>query len=121
MWSLHHIMHSDPRRRATFGVTIENMEMRFWFACQAITLYVISLLLVVMCPFRDTLKGTLDLMACEVGAQQYLFHRATSNQSFKIKEVFLPSNLGSILSVPWNLFGGFKYGHCFTTLTRLWC
>ncbi|KAI6107333.1 hypothetical protein EV401DRAFT_1892135 [Pisolithus croceorrhizus] len=38
IWSLHHIMHSDPRRRATFGVTIENTEMRFWFTCRAVTL-----------------------------------------------------------------------------------
>ncbi|KAI6111275.1 hypothetical protein F5141DRAFT_1046996 [Pisolithus sp. B1] len=38
IWSLHHIMRSDPCRRATFGVTIENTEMRFWFTCRAITL-----------------------------------------------------------------------------------
>lgn len=29
VWSLHHIMRSDPCRRATFGVTLENTSMRF--------------------------------------------------------------------------------------------
>ncbi|KAI6110909.1 hypothetical protein EDD16DRAFT_1522009 [Pisolithus croceorrhizus] len=38
VWSLHHIMRGDPCRRATFGVTIENTEMRFWFTCRAVTL-----------------------------------------------------------------------------------
>ncbi|KAI6032186.1 hypothetical protein BKA83DRAFT_4210425 [Pisolithus microcarpus] len=38
MWSLHHIMRSDPCRRSTFGVTIEDTQMRFWFTCRAITL-----------------------------------------------------------------------------------
>ncbi|KAI6017518.1 hypothetical protein EDC04DRAFT_2943106 [Pisolithus marmoratus] len=38
IWSLHHIMHSDPCRHATFGVTIENTMMRFWFTCRAVTL-----------------------------------------------------------------------------------
>ncbi|KAI6140067.1 hypothetical protein EDD17DRAFT_1499893 [Pisolithus thermaeus] len=38
IWSLHHIMRGDPCRRATFGVTIENTEMRFWFTCRAVTL-----------------------------------------------------------------------------------
>ncbi|KAI5993486.1 hypothetical protein EDD15DRAFT_896360 [Pisolithus albus] len=36
--SLHHIMRSDPCRRSTLGVTIENTQMRFWFTCRAITL-----------------------------------------------------------------------------------
>ncbi|KAI5984940.1 hypothetical protein EDD15DRAFT_2374621 [Pisolithus albus] len=36
--SLHHIMRSDPCRRSTLGVTIENAQMRFWFTCRAITL-----------------------------------------------------------------------------------
>ncbi|KAI5996896.1 hypothetical protein F5J12DRAFT_725499 [Pisolithus orientalis] len=38
IWGLHHIMRSDPCRRAAFGVTIENTEMRFWFTCRAVTL-----------------------------------------------------------------------------------
>ncbi|KAI6038241.1 hypothetical protein EDC04DRAFT_3113831 [Pisolithus marmoratus] len=38
VWSLHHIMRSDPCRRATFGVTIENTSMRFWFTCRAVML-----------------------------------------------------------------------------------
>ncbi|KAI5993484.1 hypothetical protein EDD15DRAFT_2529981 [Pisolithus albus] len=38
VWSLHHIMRSDPCRRSTFGVTIEDTQMRFWFTCRAITL-----------------------------------------------------------------------------------
>ncbi|KAI5994284.1 hypothetical protein F5J12DRAFT_962663 [Pisolithus orientalis] len=38
IWSLHHIMRSDPCRRATFGVTIENTQTRFWFTCRAVTL-----------------------------------------------------------------------------------
>ncbi|KAI6110903.1 hypothetical protein EDD16DRAFT_1809300 [Pisolithus croceorrhizus] len=38
IWSLPHIMRGDPCRHATFGVTIENMEMRFWFTCRAVTL-----------------------------------------------------------------------------------
>ncbi|KAI6140072.1 hypothetical protein EDD17DRAFT_1499862, partial [Pisolithus thermaeus] len=37
IWNLQHIMRSDPCRRATFGVTIENTEMRFWFTCRAVT------------------------------------------------------------------------------------
>ncbi|KIN96406.1 hypothetical protein M404DRAFT_246366 [Pisolithus tinctorius Marx 270] len=35
--ALHHIMHGDPCRRATFGVTIDNTQMRFWFTCRAVT------------------------------------------------------------------------------------
>ncbi|KAI6016905.1 hypothetical protein BKA83DRAFT_4329397 [Pisolithus microcarpus] len=38
IWSLHHIMRSDPCRRSTLGVTIEDTQMRFWFTCRAITL-----------------------------------------------------------------------------------
>ncbi|KAI5993502.1 hypothetical protein EDD15DRAFT_2529998 [Pisolithus albus] len=38
MRSLHHIMRSDPCRRSTLGVTIEDTHMRFWFTCRAITL-----------------------------------------------------------------------------------
>ncbi|KAI6111273.1 hypothetical protein F5141DRAFT_1214773 [Pisolithus sp. B1] len=38
IWNLQHIMRSDPCRRATFGVTIENTEMRFWFTCRAVML-----------------------------------------------------------------------------------
>ncbi|KAH7912084.1 hypothetical protein BJ138DRAFT_1112622 [Hygrophoropsis aurantiaca] len=32
-WSLHNVMRSDPCRRATFGVTIEDTQTRFWFTC----------------------------------------------------------------------------------------
>ncbi|KAI6098863.1 hypothetical protein EDD16DRAFT_1226423 [Pisolithus croceorrhizus] len=38
IWCLNHIMRGDPCRRATFGVTIENTQTRFWFTCRAITL-----------------------------------------------------------------------------------
>ncbi|KAI6106374.1 hypothetical protein EDD16DRAFT_189237 [Pisolithus croceorrhizus] len=38
IWSLHHIMRSDPCHRATFGVTIESTEMKFWFTCRAVTI-----------------------------------------------------------------------------------
>ncbi|KAI6000173.1 hypothetical protein F5J12DRAFT_951389 [Pisolithus orientalis] len=38
IWSLHHIMHSNPCCHATFGVTIENTQMRFWFTCWAVML-----------------------------------------------------------------------------------
>ncbi|KAI6111330.1 hypothetical protein F5141DRAFT_1003871, partial [Pisolithus sp. B1] len=38
IWSLHHIMRSDPCRRATFGVMTENTKIRFWFTCRAVTL-----------------------------------------------------------------------------------
>lgn len=31
-------MRSDPCRRATFGVTIENTNARFWYTCRAATL-----------------------------------------------------------------------------------
>ncbi|KAI6046786.1 hypothetical protein EDC04DRAFT_1249602 [Pisolithus marmoratus] len=31
-------MSSDPCRRATFGVTIDNTDMKFWFTCRAVTL-----------------------------------------------------------------------------------
>ncbi|KAF8874609.1 hypothetical protein BD779DRAFT_1566008, partial [Infundibulicybe gibba] len=32
IWSLHHIMREDARRRFTFGITIEDTQTRFWFA-----------------------------------------------------------------------------------------
>ncbi|KAI6043594.1 hypothetical protein EDC04DRAFT_2650727, partial [Pisolithus marmoratus] len=35
--SLYHILHSDPCRCATFDVTTENIMMRFWFSCRAVT------------------------------------------------------------------------------------
>ncbi|KIJ07933.1 hypothetical protein PAXINDRAFT_139592 [Paxillus involutus ATCC 200175] len=37
IWSLHHIMHNDPCRRSTFGVTIEDTEVRLWFTCRSVT------------------------------------------------------------------------------------
>lgn len=36
IWSLHHIMRSDPCRRSTLGVTIENTQMRLWFSCRSV-------------------------------------------------------------------------------------
>ncbi|KAH7904218.1 hypothetical protein BJ138DRAFT_1019438, partial [Hygrophoropsis aurantiaca] len=38
IWSLHHVMRSDPCRRATFGVTIEDTRTRFWFTCRSATI-----------------------------------------------------------------------------------
>ncbi|KAF9236556.1 hypothetical protein BU15DRAFT_49861 [Melanogaster broomeanus] len=38
IWSLHHVMRSDPCRRATFGITIENTQTRLWFTCRSMTL-----------------------------------------------------------------------------------
>ncbi|EGO00860.1 hypothetical protein SERLA73DRAFT_105307, partial [Serpula lacrymans var. lacrymans S7.3] len=32
VWSLHHILRSDPCRRFAFGITVEANQMRFWFA-----------------------------------------------------------------------------------------
>ncbi|KAF9233709.1 hypothetical protein BU15DRAFT_53550 [Melanogaster broomeanus] len=37
IWSMHHIMRSDPCRRATFGITIENTQTRLWFTCRSLT------------------------------------------------------------------------------------
>ncbi|KAL4074509.1 hypothetical protein V8B97DRAFT_1868896 [Scleroderma yunnanense] len=36
IWSLHHVMRSDPCRRSTLGVTIENTQMRLWFTCRSV-------------------------------------------------------------------------------------
>ncbi|KIM76965.1 hypothetical protein PILCRDRAFT_52102, partial [Piloderma croceum F 1598] len=30
--SMHHVLRSDPCRRFTFGFTVENVNMRMWFA-----------------------------------------------------------------------------------------
>ena len=38
LWSLHHMMHVDRRRRFAFGVTIENTDTRIWFCCRQIVL-----------------------------------------------------------------------------------
>ncbi|KAI6017652.1 hypothetical protein BKA83DRAFT_211114 [Pisolithus microcarpus] len=38
VWSLLHITGSDPCRRATFGITTEDTQMKFWFTCRAATL-----------------------------------------------------------------------------------
>ncbi|KII95753.1 hypothetical protein PLICRDRAFT_693902 [Plicaturopsis crispa FD-325 SS-3] len=35
IWSLHHIMRSDPCRRFTFGITIDNVSMRVWLCSRA--------------------------------------------------------------------------------------
>ncbi|KAF8811221.1 hypothetical protein BYT27DRAFT_7252939 [Phlegmacium glaucopus] len=34
LWSLHHMMGVDRRRRFAFGVTIENTDTRIWFCCR---------------------------------------------------------------------------------------
>ncbi|KAF8966229.1 hypothetical protein BDZ97DRAFT_2074195 [Flammula alnicola] len=36
LWSLHHMMNIDHRRRFAFGVTIENTDTRVWFCCRQI-------------------------------------------------------------------------------------
>ena len=36
LWSLHHIMRIDHRRRFAFGTTIENTDTRIWFCCREI-------------------------------------------------------------------------------------
>ena len=36
LWSLHHMMNVDRRRRFVFGVTIENTDTRIWFCCRQI-------------------------------------------------------------------------------------
>ncbi|KAF8585410.1 hypothetical protein K439DRAFT_1047266 [Ramaria rubella] len=33
---MHHVMRSDLCRRFTFGLTVENTQMRIWFACRAL-------------------------------------------------------------------------------------
>ncbi|KAI6005579.1 hypothetical protein EDD15DRAFT_2132393, partial [Pisolithus albus] len=38
LWSLNHIMCSDTCHCATFGVTIENTKVRFWYTFGAATL-----------------------------------------------------------------------------------
>ena len=38
LWSMHHIMRSDPRRRFAFGITIEDLTMRLWFCDRALVL-----------------------------------------------------------------------------------
>ena len=36
LWSLHHMMNVDRRRRFAFGATIENTDLRIWFCCRQI-------------------------------------------------------------------------------------
>ncbi|KAF8585422.1 hypothetical protein K439DRAFT_1343472, partial [Ramaria rubella] len=36
IWSMRHVMCSDPCRRFTFGLTVENTQIRIWFACRAV-------------------------------------------------------------------------------------
>jgi hypothetical protein len=36
LWSLHHMMNVDRRRRFAFGATIENTDTRIWFCCRQI-------------------------------------------------------------------------------------
>ncbi|KDQ61422.1 hypothetical protein JAAARDRAFT_54793 [Jaapia argillacea MUCL 33604] len=38
IWSMHHIMRSDPCRRFTLGFTIEDTTTRIWFCCRQIVL-----------------------------------------------------------------------------------
>ncbi|KAI0922896.1 hypothetical protein AcV5_009763 [Taiwanofungus camphoratus] len=35
IWSMHHCMRDDPRRRFTFGLTIEDTRMKLWFCSRA--------------------------------------------------------------------------------------
>ncbi|CCM03682.1 uncharacterized protein FIBRA_05826 [Fibroporia radiculosa] len=35
IWGMHHSMREDPRRRFTFGLTIEDSKMRLWYASRA--------------------------------------------------------------------------------------
>ncbi|CCM03683.1 uncharacterized protein FIBRA_05827 [Fibroporia radiculosa] len=35
IWGMHHSFREDPRRRFTFGLTIEDSEMRLWYASRA--------------------------------------------------------------------------------------
>ncbi|CCM05348.1 uncharacterized protein FIBRA_07562 [Fibroporia radiculosa] len=35
IWGMHHSMREDPRRRFTFGLTVEDHEMRLWYASRA--------------------------------------------------------------------------------------
>ena len=36
LWSLHHMMHVDHRRRFAFETSIENADARIWFCCREI-------------------------------------------------------------------------------------
>jgi hypothetical protein len=38
LWSLQHIMREDVRRRASFGMTIENTTARVWFCCRSLVI-----------------------------------------------------------------------------------
>jgi len=35
IWNLQQAMRDDMRRRATFGITIENFTTRVWFCCRS--------------------------------------------------------------------------------------
>ena len=35
IWSMNHVMREDVRRRFTFGYTMENTQMRLWFASRS--------------------------------------------------------------------------------------
>lgn len=35
LWNMHQTLRDDPRRRFTFGFTIENRTMRIWFCSRA--------------------------------------------------------------------------------------
>ncbi|KAF9230900.1 hypothetical protein BU15DRAFT_83049 [Melanogaster broomeanus] len=37
IWNLHSIMREDPCRRSSFGVTIENTQVRLWFTSRTVT------------------------------------------------------------------------------------
>src|ERR1700678_4762661 len=60
LWSLHHVMNVDRRRRFAFGVTIENTDTRIWFCCRQ-TVFVtrrfdfmkVSIRLLPLCTFAD--------------------------------------------------------------------
>ncbi|KAF8579524.1 hypothetical protein K439DRAFT_1620467 [Ramaria rubella] len=42
IWSMHHILRNDPCRRFTYGITIENTEMRVWLCHRSATLVTAS-------------------------------------------------------------------------------
>ncbi|KAF9245899.1 hypothetical protein BU15DRAFT_70959 [Melanogaster broomeanus] len=65
IWSLHHIMRNDPCRRATFGITIENVNIRVWFTCRSMTLVSESF------NFITNVEDTIHLFGCLAFAEDH--------------------------------------------------
>ncbi|KAF9241208.1 hypothetical protein BU15DRAFT_45238 [Melanogaster broomeanus] len=65
IWNMHHIMRSDPCRRATFGITIENTNTRLWFTCRSLT--------VVSQPFNFTedIGNVIHVLSCFAFAKDH--------------------------------------------------